>query len=213
VDIQHLISAASEAMLTDGHIMPMAHIELKSNDAAQKDINVIMALDLFSDSQSIPVQSGMIARVGWEECKKYPGHTPIAAGIYAEAWRITEPASDEQKMRPKLNPRRQETIIVETWCVEGPKTESYRLLVIRDHKKRVVDIGPAEGPKSTISMIFASFLQGIHDAQRPDEETIGRMERAISKRVAHLSPRQRQELRDFAKSEGIPEDMLDDLIG
>src|SRR5205807_6866536 len=127
------------------------HIELKGNDVTQKDINVIMALDLFSDNQSVPVQSGVIARVGWEECKKHPGHTPIAAGIYAEAWRITEPASDEQRMRPKLSHKKQEVIMVEMWHTQDNKIESYRLPVIRDHKKRVVDIGPAEGPKGTIS--------------------------------------------------------------
>src|SRR2546423_14211711 len=106
-------------MLTHRHLMPMAHIELKSNDAAQKDINVIMALDLFSDDQSVPVQSGVIARVGWEECKKYPGHMPIAAGVYAEAWVTREPAPDIYKMRPRHDPKRREVIMVETWHADG----------------------------------------------------------------------------------------------
>ena len=84
--------------------------------------------------------------------------------------------------------------------------------MIRDHKKRIVDLGPTEGPKNSMSMLFASFIQGIRDSQKPDEEVFGRMEGMLSKRIAHLSPEQRQELRAFAKSEGIPEDLLNELM-
>ena|SRR2546421_5035226 len=213
MNIQHLIEVARETMLTSGNIMPMVHLELKSDDPEKEDINVIMALDLFSDAQSTPIQGGIIARAGWEECKNHPGYKPTFAGMYAEAWTIKEPDNDEQKLRPKLSDKRQEVIMVEAWHAEGNKRESYRMSVIRDHNKRVVDIGALEGPKNEVSMIFASFLQGVHDAQRPDEEVFSRMEGMIAKRIANLSPERRQELRDFAKSEGIPDEFLNGLTG
>jgi len=50
MDIQYLINTASETMLTTGHLMPMAFLELRSNDPEQQDIDVILALDIFSDS-------------------------------------------------------------------------------------------------------------------------------------------------------------------
>ena len=159
------------------------------------------------------MQGGIIARLGWEECKKYPGYTPIAAGLYCEAWQSKAPVNDEYKMQPKNDPKRHEIIMVETWHTEEQKVETYRLSVIRDHKKRVVDLGPAEGPKNSMSMLFASFLQGIRDSQKPDEKTFGRMEGMLSKRIARLSPEQRQELRTFAFREGIPADLLNELMG
>ncbi|HEX3640218.1 MAG TPA: hypothetical protein VHV10_02890 [Ktedonobacteraceae bacterium] len=213
MDIESLIGIASDTMLTAGNVMPMAHIELKSNDPEKEDIHLVLALDLFSNAQSIPTQGGIIARVGWEQCKEYPGYSPIYAGIYAEVWRITDPENDAEKLRPKLSSKRQEALIVEMWHAEGNKCESYRLPVIRDKKKRVVDIGKAEGPSHKVSVLFGSFLRGIHDSQKPDDETISDLEDMISKRVANLSPEQRQELIAFAKSEGMPEDLLNNLIG
>ena len=211
MNIQHLINVARQTMLTNGNIMPMAHLELKSDDPGKEDVNVIMALDLFSDAQSTPVQGGIIARAGWEECKNHPGYKPTFAGMYSEAWMTKDPENDEQKLRPKLSDKRQEVIMVEAWHSEGNKCESYRLPVIRDHKKRVIDIGTLEGPKNKVSMIFASFLQGVHDAQKPDEEVFSRMEGMTARRIANLSPERRQELRSFVKSEGIPEELLDSL--
>lgn len=200
MDIQHLIKEAGETMLADGKVMPMMQLELTSGI-------IFMALDVLSDSQSIPVQCGMLARIGWEECKKHPGEKPIAASFYAEAWITSKPDNDEQKMRPKLDPKRREVVMVEMWQ-EGIGAQSYRLPVIRDHKRRVVDIGAPEGPVNVISWQLLSFLQGVKDSQKPDEEVMDRMSTAIEKRVANMSPEKKQQLRDFMKKEGIPEDII-----
>lgn len=206
MDIQHLITEARESMLSSGNVMPMIYLELSgSPDAPQGRIIMMALLDILSDSQSIPMQCGVLARLGWEECKKYPGEKPVAASFYAEYWIASEPDSNEKRMRPKLDPKRREVIMVETWQSQGNQCQSYKLPVIRDKKRRVVDVGAPEGPKDKVSWQLASFAQGVHDSQKPDEEVMSKMENTIKQRIARMSPEKRRELMEFVRQEGLVE--------
>src|SRR5260221_2320546 len=196
MDIQTLIDEAKESMLTHGNVMRMIYLELT-------DTLLMFALDILSDKQSIPTQCGILARLGWEECKKYPGQKPVSIGFYAEAWGVSDPESTDVKMMPVRSQKRRELIIISFWQKDAePHAQSYALPVIRDHKKRVIDVGEAE-PTKTVSYQLASFLQGVLDSQKPDEEVFGRLEQAIDKRIAVLSPEKRRELIEYLRREGL----------
>jgi len=96
VDIQQLITQASETMLTSGSVMPLIQLELSGNSELPSGRVIIMALDILSDEQSIPVQCGILARLGLETCREYPGEKPIASSFYSEAWSASEPEDDAQ---------------------------------------------------------------------------------------------------------------------
>lgn len=204
MNIESLIQEAKEFMLTSGNVMPMCHLQLEKT-------HVFIVIDVLSDSQSIPVQCGILARLGWEECKKYPDEKLVAIGFYAEAWQSIAPENVEQRLRPKLDRNRKEVIIVEVWQADN-KRESCELPVVRDHKKRVVAIGNAERLTDRISWQLASIVQGARDSQKPDKEVFSRMDDEIAKKFAGLSPEQREMVRRFAREEGIPEDLLRDDI-
>jgi hypothetical protein len=196
MDIQFLINEAQTTMLAQGSVMPMIYLELTNN-------LLMIALDILSDTQSIPVQCGILARLGWEECKKYPGQKPVSIGFYSEAWRVKDAENTETEMRPVRSPKRQEIISVSFWQADKePHAQSCVLLVIRDHKKRVIDIQEEE-IKEKLSYQLASFRQGVLDSQKPDEEVFGNLERAIGKGIAKLSPEQRLELMDLLQQEGL----------
>jgi hypothetical protein len=207
LDIEHIINEARWAMLDHGQVMPIINLELPSGI-------IIMALDAISDSQSIPVQCGILARLGLEECRRHPGEEPLAVSCYAEAWVASKPENDEQKLRPSLHPKRREVILVEMWHAEGNRRVAYQLPVIRDKKQRVTDVGspssktsPAIGPLTSISWQLASFVHGVKDAHKSDEEVMSKMD-AMLQRVAGLPEEKKQKLRDFMKREGMPEDLI-----
>lgn len=202
METKFLIDEVSQTMLTQGSAMPMLYLELDDNSVH------MFALDILSDTQSIPAQCGILARLGWEECKKHPGRKPIAAAYTGEAWRVSNPESADERMMPVNSKKRQEVLIVQIWQAnQEPRGQSYSLPVIRDHKKRVTDIGEPEGPTLNISYQLVSFVQGCLDASKPDDEVFGKMDEAIRKRVATMSPQLQQELRDFMIREGIDPNM------
>ena len=192
MDIHSLIEEAKQQMLTDGKVMPMIYLELTQNV-------IMFALDILSDTQSIPEQCGILARLGWEECKKYPGQQPVSIGIYAEAWRVSGPENASDKMMPVRSKLRQEIIAVSFWH-RDTGVQSCVLPVIRDHKKRVIDVGE-EAITDHMSYQLAALLQGTRDAQKPDEEVFGRMEHALTQRLQNLTSEQLQELVRFLQEE------------
>jgi hypothetical protein len=201
VKIEHLVAEARKTMLANGNVMPMIYLELTSGIA-------IMALDILDDSQSIPVQCGMLAKLGLEECREHPGETPVAASFRIEAWITSKPDNEEQRLRPALDPERREVIIVEMWQADGNTCASYNMPVIRDENNRVADIGTIEGPLGKVSWQLASFLQGVKDSAKTDEEVISRMNNAIQKRVSGMPEKEKQRLREFLKREGMPENLI-----
>jgi hypothetical protein len=206
MDIHYLIEQAKEMMLTRGDVMPMMYLELSEG------IHV-WALDILSDKQSIPTQCGILARLGWEECKKRPGQKPISVGFYCEAWKSVELKTTDFKLRPVHDPKKQEVISVSFWQADKePHKQYYDLPVIRDKKKRVVDVGPAEGPKNALSIQLTSFLQGVRDSQHPDEEVDAQLKKAIARTLATLPPEKKQEARDFMRQEGYDPAMIDDIL-
>lgn len=197
MDSESLITEAREAMLTEGNVMPMIYLELTNH-------MILMALDVLSDEQSIPSQAGLLARLGWEQCKKYPGEQVRSIGFYAKAWRADHTDDVVANMNPVKSPHRQEVIIVSRWQAEDPQRQCYILPVIRDHKKHVVDVGPAQGPTFTLPIHLAAFLQGAQDAQRPDEEVLSQMRNTLTQRISQLSPDKQQKLMEFLRKEGMP---------
>lgn len=183
--------------------MPMLYLELDNNSVH------MFALDILDDTQSIPAQCGILARLGWEECKKHPESKPTAAAYTGEAWRVKGPVSDDEKLMPVKSPKKQEVLTVQIWQAhQEPREQSYALPVIRDHKKRVTDIGEAEGPTANISHQLVAFVHGCLDAQKSDDEVFGRMESTIRNRVAALSPEKRQELMEYLRREGVDPSMF-----
>ena len=204
MDIQSLISEAKESLLTGGNILPTLYLELTGKEI------IMFGLDVISDTQSIPVQCGILARLGWETCKKHPDQQPPAISSYAEAWRVDGPEDDAARLPPVNSKKRQEIIAIHTW-EKGGKVQAYSLPIIRDYKQRVTDVGPAEGPISNVSWQVASFLQGCRDAQKPVDEVLGKMSNDIHHLVAGLSPARRQELDAFMREEGLnPRDFFKD---
>jgi hypothetical protein len=201
MDIQHLIEDAKETMLATGSLMPMMHLELSVHF-------VIVAIDMINDHQSIPVQCGILARLGLETCRKYPDERPVAVAFYSEAWVSESPVNDEQKMRPKLDPKKREVIGVETWQAEGNVCQFHQMPVIRDRKERVVNIGNAEIFEDKMSWQLGSIVQGVKDSQRNDDEIMGTLETAISKRLARMTPERKRQLLEFGGQEGIPLDII-----
>lgn len=202
MDIQHLIEEARQTMLTHGDVMPMLHLQLSES-------YLVFALDILSDRQSIPQQCGILARLTWEECQKYPGQTPIACAFYAEAWRTDKPENADARMYPSHSANRQEIISVQTWQVgRDPAFQSYRMPVVRDHTRRVIDVGPAQGPIDALSHQIEALVSGALDAQRPDEEVFGRMDRRITHIVGTLSEEKKQQLQAMLRGQGVPEHML-----
>jgi hypothetical protein len=194
MDIQFLVDEARQSMLTCGNVMPMIYLELS------QDV-LMLALDILSDAQSIPAQCGILARLGWEECKKHPGQQPRTCGFYAEAWRVRDPESTEAKIMPVKSQKREEIIMVSFWQAESePHVQSYALPVMRDHKKRVIDVSQ-EGPMGSFPYQHAAFLQGVLDSQRPDAEVFRKLDRAVGRRIATLSPEKRRELMEFLRLE------------
>lgn len=205
MDTKFLIEEVSQTMLTQESAMPMLYLELDDNSVH------MFALDILDDTQSIPAQCGILARLGWEKCKKHPGCKPMAAAYTGEAWRVSNPGSNEERMMPVNSKKRQEILTVQIWqASQKPQGQSYSLPVIRDHKKRVTDIGEAEGPIANISHQLASFVHGCMDAQKPDDEVFGKMDETIRKRVASMPPHLQDELRNWLQREGIdPNEYLD----
>jgi hypothetical protein len=201
MDIQQLIQEARDTMLADGHIMPTMQILFEKSYA-------FVMIDIIDDSQSIPVQCGMLARLGLEECRRYPDEKIVAIGFFAEAWQVVAPENVEQQMRPKTAPKRQEVIFVECWQAEGNVTQAARLSVTRDHKKRVTDIGQVEEIINNMSWQLASIVQGCADAQKSDEELSAHYETAILKKVAALPPELQRDLKKFAREAGVPDDFF-----
>lgn len=197
MDIQSLINIAKETLLTDGDIMPMLHLEMTGNQVT------LFALDIISDTQSIPTQCGILARMGWEHCKKHPDQQPLAVGFYSEAWRVSNPESDDMRLMPVKSTKREEIITVQMWTNAEAQAQAYAFPIIRDHKKRVIDIGPAEGPTLSASWQIVSFLKGCKDARKPDDEVFGKMDAAIRARVATMSPELKQKLEAFMQAEGL----------
>jgi hypothetical protein len=78
MDIQHRINEARETMLTNGNGMPMISLDLSEGVP-------MLALEVLSDAGSSPAQSSILARLGWETCKKYPGQQPFSLGIRASS--------------------------------------------------------------------------------------------------------------------------------
>lgn len=194
MDAQSLISEAKETLLTRGKIMPMLYLELTGKKV------IMFALDIISDSQSIPAQCGIFARLGWETCKQYPKQGPAAIGFYSEAWQVRNPENDTSKLMPVNSKKKQEIIVVQQWIKDG-RAQTYTLPIIRDHKKRVIDVGSAEGPIANVSYQVASFLKGCLDAYKPDDEVLNKMLDDIQRRVSGLSPTKQQELKDFIQRE------------
>lgn len=197
MDMESLIDEAKQTMLTDGKIMPMLYLQLSQD-------TILFALDVLSDGQSIPAQCGILARLGWEHGKQHPGQKPVSAGFYCEAWRLVEPeASAEEKMRPARSEKRQEIISVAFWQADKePRMQTCALPVVRDHKKRVIDVTDAQ-PTSAGSLHLVSFLRGVLDSQKPDDEVFGKLDRQISERIAALSPEKRAELMEYIRREGL----------
>lgn len=196
MDIQHLIEEATQTMLSQEHVMPMLHLELTEQ-------YLIFALDILSDSQSIPQQCGILARLAWEHCQKYPGQHPKACAFYGEAWRVTGQTDADTRMYPSHSPKRQEIISVQTWQADrNPPYQTYHLPVIRDHKKRVVDVGPVNGPLPLKSFQIEAIVQGAHDAQHPDE-AFSRMEKQIVRSLGHLSEKTKQDLKSMMREQGM----------
>jgi hypothetical protein len=107
------------------------------------------------------------------------------------------------RLMPVKSAKREEIITVQLWRNVDAKMQTYALPIIRDHKKQVVDIGPAQGPTFNASWQIASFLKGCKDASRPDDEVFGKMDAAIRARVATMSPESKQILEAFMQAEGI----------
>jgi hypothetical protein len=196
MDIQSLIDNAKESLLANSSILPMLYLDLTGNQST------LFALDIISDTQSIPKQCGILARLGWEECKKHPDQQPVAIGCYSEAWQVEDPENDNARFMPVRSEKRREIITVQMWSVDN-KPQSYALPIIRDHKKRVIDIGPAEGPTFRISWQVASFLKGCQDAQKPDDEVFCKVNDAIRSRLAGMSPDLKQKFKESMREMGL----------
>jgi hypothetical protein len=50
---------------------------------------------------------------------------------------------------------------------------------------------------------MASFLQGVRDSQKPDEEVMASMNEAIRKKMERLSPSERGALQKYLREEGL----------
>lgn len=107
MDIQELAKEARDTMLTTGHVMPMMHLQLEKT-------YVFVAIDVISDTQSIPVQCGILARLGLERCREFPDEKVMAVGFYAEAWHLTGPKPIELQMRPVRSSEKRE-VIMKQW--------------------------------------------------------------------------------------------------
>lgn len=194
MEIQELMQYASESIQESGTLMPMIHLQLSTD-------YILIALDILDDSQSIPVQCGILARLAWEECKKYPGQTPVSIGFTTEAWMSTAPQGHGTRMRPVSDPHKREVVVVEHWQ-EG-NHELYYLPIIRSDTQGRATLGPAEGPRSQVSYQFEAFLLGAKDAQRPYKEMFAALEEKIACQMKNLSP----------EATLILEKFLDDELG
>lgn len=192
MDIQSLLDEAVDTMLTDGHIMPMLYLEL------EKDY-IVIALDVLSDAQSIPTQCGILARLGWEEMRKHPGQKVAAVYFTSEAWKVTSPPDLESVIRPVRSTKREEVLILHSWeAGRQLPYHSWEREIRRDHKKRVVDVGPVRGPWAVVSPQIRSFLHGC----QTNDEVMARMEKIVRDTIPTLSPEKKQALAAFLREEG-----------
>jgi len=195
MDIQGLVEVAKETMLTQGSVIPMAHIDFPDNTC------IVLVLEVLADTQGILAQASCLARIAWERCKEHPGQ-PQSIGIYAEAWRIKDAQTFDEQMRPSTSAKREEILSIDYWQADAtPQYQCVIILVLRDHKQRVVGFGPEERNENRPSIQIAALVKGAHDAQRPDEEVLGEMRQELDAKLATLSPAQRAELREFLEKE------------
>lgn len=205
MNLTTLTSKARHLMLMRGRLAPELFLELPSGAH-------VLDLRTLSSGLSVPAQCGAIARLGWELCKEHPGETPLRAGFYAEAWTVSATEScPQERMHPRKSPARQEVLVVDFWESE-PVARYYHhsLSIRRSASGRVVGVGEEAVQAGKPSVQLHSFLQGCFDAQREDEEVFGQMEDLLKKKVARLTPAQKDELRQLLAREGMP--FPDDLL-
>lgn len=185
MNIEDVIKEAKQAVFSSdtGDVIPMITLEMSHN-------TLILALDIFDDSQSVAAQSGLAARYGWEQCQNYQGQHLLFASCYSVAWKTRNPAVG---LRPNLDPKREEVLSVSTWKPDGP-VQVIDLPIIRDHKKRVVDIGPAQDTRPDDKSLLTFFLYGAHDALAGVDTNLRQAEGQITNRLAALTPQQKQQL-------------------
>lgn len=198
MDLQEIIKGAREEMLTTGHVMPMAWLQLSTD-------TILVALDILDDTQSMPGQCGLLARHAWETGKKYPGQQPVAVVFTTEMWisQEKEQRDIQLRLRPGLDPKSQEIVRVEMWQAEKPHLQSYDLPVFRDSEQRVIEVGLAVEPKPRTSPQLASLVQGLKDSQRPDEEVFAQLDRNLDAQLKRLSPEQMKKLVQFLRQERL----------
>jgi hypothetical protein len=179
MDIFHVVKEARRSILATGHILPTLYLELENT-------TLMFLLDIFSDTQSIPIQCDYMFSLGREECKKYPDQKPCAAAFYSEAWASSGPSS-KTRMKPCLDPKKREIIIVSIWQVDDPQKRLYTLPVERDQRDQVVNVGPVGEPKLLLSSHLDAFLQGVQDAQKSDEEVLDALKQNLMKSMTNTT--------------------------
>ncbi len=164
MDIQELIKHASDDIQSSGTITPMVLLE-------QSTDTILIALHILADTQGIPAQCGILARIGRDIGKKYANQKPTAIGLYMEAWATSKLIDPALRTHPSRDPDRREIVMVEMWQEIEPHFQSYVIPILRDDKGTAT-LGPAKDPKQEISYQLLSFLHGVKSAQLTEGEMI-----------------------------------------
>ncbi len=197
LDVNQLIEEARETMMREGTIMPKAYIQL--------DTTLLTLIFDLNDDRSIAAQSSIMARQAWERCKEHPGQKPLQACYYAEAWMAEEHGQTyHQKLNTKRDPRRKEIVSLEYWDSVERKIRGYVMPIIRNKKGVLLAVtAPSEPTTNAISHQFESFLEGMFDSQKPDEEVFARRKKQLQQRLAALPPEMRHQLNRYIQEHGL----------